>query len=323
MTRRELLGLIAASAWPLAIRAEERRRLIGFSAGIRVISFCPGLWGGWEGLKGVGFIEGRDVSIEYRLADGRYGGLPVMAAELVSHHADVIVCPDTPAAFAAKAATRTIPIVFLTGTDPVKMGLIDSFSRPSGNLTGVAVLLGTLGPKRLELVRELLPTARTIGLLVNPDNPIVQVDAPETQAAANDLGLELQTIPARSEKGLESAFEALAQGKTSALVVMPDPLFLSQRSELIALAARYAVPCIYPFREFVDVGGLMSYGIAIADLSRLTGILTGKILGGAKPIELPVQQSMKFQFVVNLKTAKTLGLLIPQSVLARADEVIE
>ena len=248
--------------------------------------------------------------------------MPSLAGELVSRGVAVIVAFDAPAASAAKAATKTIPIVFMTGADPVKTGLVDSFSRPGGNLTGVFVLVSMLGPKRLELLRELLPSTSTIALLVNPSNPNV-VDAPETEAAANALGRRLEVLTASTEGDLEAAFTTMVKRQAGALVVMPDPFFFARREQLVALAARHAMPAIYPMRLFTDLGGLMSYGGNFIELNQQAGIYVGKILKGAKPADLPVQQTVKFELVINLKTAKALGLTIPPTLLARADEVIE
>jgi putative ABC transport system substrate-binding protein len=249
--------------------------------------------------------------------------LPSLAGELVSRGVAVIVAFDTPASFAAKAATKTIPIVFATGADPVKTGLVDSFSRPGGNLTGVFVLISMLGPKRLELLRELFPSTSTFALLVNPGNPNV-VDAPETEAAANAIGRRLEVLTASSEGDLEAVFTTMVKRQAGALVVMPDPFLYARRAQLVALAARYAVPTIYPSRDFTEIGGLMSYGPNISlDLAQQAGTYAGKILRGAKPADLPVQQSIRLELVINLKTAKALGLTIPPTLLARADEVIE
>jgi putative ABC transport system substrate-binding protein len=276
-----------------------------------------------QGLKDTGFIEGNNISIEWRWAEGQYNRLPSLAGELVSRGVAVIVCFDGPASFAAKAATKTIPILFLTGADPVKTGLVDSFSRPGGNLTGMTVLISLLGPKRLELLGELLPSTSTIALLANPNNPNVGADAPETEAAANALGRRLEVLTATTERDLEAAFMSMVKLQAGALIVMADPFFFARREQLIALAARYAVPTIYPWREFAVDGGLMSYGTTIADAYRQMGIHTGKIVRGAKPADLPVVQAVKIELVINLKTAKTLNLTFPITLLGRADEVIE
>jgi putative ABC transport system substrate-binding protein len=275
-----------------------------------------------QGLKDTGFIEGNNISIEWRWAEGQYDRLPSLAGELVSRGVAVIVAGDAPASSAAKAATKTTPIVFMTGADPIKTGLVDSFSRPGGNLTGMFILVSMLGPKRLELLRELLPSTTTIALLVNSSNPNA-VDAPETEAAANAIGRRLEVLTASTDRDLEAAFTTMVERRAGALAVMADPLFFAWREQLVALAARYAVPTIYPWREFAVDGGLMSYGTTIADAYRQMGIHTGKIVRGAKPADLPVVQAVKIELVINLKTAKTLNLTFPITLLGRADEVIE
>jgi putative tryptophan/tyrosine transport system substrate-binding protein len=273
-------------------------------------------------LKDTGFIEGNNLSIEWRWAEGQYNRLPSLAGELINRGVAVIVAVDAPAASAAKAATKTIPIVFMTGADPIKTGLVDSFSRPGGNLTGVFILVSMLGPKRLELLRELLPSTSTIALLVNPSNPNV-VDVPETKAAANTLGRRLEVLNASTERDLETAFTTMVKRQAGALVVMPDPFFVARREQIVALAARHAMPAIYPMRWFADLGGLMSYRGNFIELNQQVGIYVGKLLKGAKPADLPVQQTVKFELVINLKTANALGLTIPPTLLARADDVIE
>jgi len=245
--------------------------------------------------------------------------LPSLASELVGRGVAMIVAWDAPSSFAAKAATNTIPIVFLTGADPVKTGLVDSFSRPGGNLTGVSLLVSLLGPKRLEVLLELVPTARMISLLVNPENPNIRADVPEVQQAAQTLGRHLEVLTASTENELDTAF---TNTKADALVVMPDPYLNVRRHQLVALTARHAMPAIYPFRECVAIGGLISYGSPL-DVYRQMGMQAGKILKGARPADLPIQQSTKVELVINLKTAKALGLTVPPSLLARADEVIE
>ena len=323
MRRREFITLLGgAAALVLPAGAQEPRRVIGVLGGGSSDSF-PFVAAFVQRLKDTGFIEGSNISIEWRWAEGQYDRLPSLAGELVSRGVAVIVAFDAPAAAAAKAATKTIPIVFSTGADPVKTGLVDSFSRPGGNLTGVFVLVSMLGPKRLELLHELLPSISTIALLVNPSNPNV-VDAPETEAAANAIGRRLEVLKASTERDLEAAFTTIVARQVGALVVMPDPFFFQRRAQLIALAARYGVPTIYPARDFTEIGGLMSYGTNLSlDLPQQAGTYTGKILRGAKPADLPVQQSIKPELVINLKTAKALGLTIPPTLLARADDVIE
>jgi ABC-type uncharacterized transport system substrate-binding protein len=324
MRRREFITLLGGvAAWVSPARAQEPRRVIGYLGSGSSDAFPGGLAAFVRGLKDTGFIEGNNINIEWRWAEGQYNRLPSLAGELVSRGVAVIVAGDAPAAAAAKAATKTIPIVFGTGVDPVKIGLVDSFSRPGGNLTGVFILATMLGPKRLELLRELLPSTSTIALLVNPSNPNV-VDAPETEAAANAIGRRLEVLKASTERDLEAAFTTIVARQVGALIVMPDPLFFLRREQLVALEARYGVPTIYPTRDFTEIGGLMSYGPNLAlDLNEQAGTYTGKILRGAKPADLPVQQSIRLELVINLKTAKALGLTIPPTLLARADDVIE
>jgi putative tryptophan/tyrosine transport system substrate-binding protein len=325
MRRRDFITIFAgATAWMSAARGQEPRRVIGFLGSGSYFTF-PGAPAAFvQGLKDVGFVEGTAISIEWRWAESQYKRLPSLASELVSGGVTVIVGGDAPAALAAKAATRTIPIVFVTGADPVTLGLVDSFSRPGGNLTGVSILLSALGPKQLELLRELLfSNSGTIALLVNPGNPNFEVDVPDIRAAADALGLHVEVLIAGTDSDLEAAFATMVRQRVGALVVKPDPFFSARRELLVALAARHAMPAIYPFRTFVEVGGLVSYGGPITDLNRQAGTYVGKILRGAKPADLPVQQSTKFELVINLKTAKALGLIVPPSLLARADEVIE
>jgi putative ABC transport system substrate-binding protein len=275
-----------------------------------------------KGLKEAGFIEGQNISTEWRLAQGQYDRLPSLATELVSRGVSVIACLDAPSAFAARAATTIIPIIFVTGADPVKTGLVDSFSRPGGNITGVAILTIALLPKQLELLGELLPTAKRIALLANPTNPNFQTYAPEAEAASNALQRQVQLLTARTEAEIDAAFTAI-HNEADALVVVADPLFGSRREQIVSLATRYAMPTIYPNRYFSELGGLVSYGTAFVPRYQQVGNYTGRILNGAKPADLPVQQSTNIELVINLKTAKALGLTVPQSILARADEVIE
>jgi putative ABC transport system substrate-binding protein len=323
MRRREFITFFAGAAvWVSVARAQEPRRVIGYLGGASSDT-APGRLAAFaQGLKDTGFIEGNNISIEWRWAEGQYNRLPSLAGELVSRGVAVIVAGDAPAAAAAKAATKTIPIVFMTGADPIKTGLVDTFSRPGGNLTGLFILVSMLGPNRLELLRELLPSTTTIALLVNPSNPNV-VGSPETEAAAKALGRRLEVLTASTEGDLEAAFTTMVKRQAGALVVMPDPFFIARREQLVALAARYAMPAIYPMRLFTDHGGLMSYGGNFIELDQQAGIYVGKLLKGAKPADLPVQQTVKFELVINLKTAKALGLNIPPTLMARADDVIE
>jgi putative ABC transport system substrate-binding protein len=324
MRRRDFVTLISSAAigWPLSAHAQEPRRVIGV-LGSAHHGVIPGAEDAFlKGLKEVGFIEGRDVNIEWRWAEGQYDRLPSLARDLVSRGVTVIVCFDAPAAFAAKAVTGTIPIVFVTGADPVKTGLVDSFSRPGGNVTGVTNLISALLTKQLELLAELLPTEHQIMLLANVSNPNVQTYAPEAELASRAMGRPVQILTASTEADIDAAFITVHQ-QASALAVVADPFFIARREQIVDLAARYAVPTIYPLRLFPEVGGLMSYGTPVLILYERLGTYAGKILKGAKPADLPVQQSTNVELVINLKTAQALGLTIPASVLARADEVIE
>jgi putative tryptophan/tyrosine transport system substrate-binding protein len=276
-----------------------------------------------QGLKEGGYVEGDNLVIEYRWAEGHYDRLPALAADLVNRQVAVIATGGgDPAALAAKAATATIPIVFNSGTDPVTLGLVASLNRPAGNVTGVSMLSSMLLAKQLELLREVVPTAVTISFLVNPNNPNTEERTTEMQEAVRAVGQRLHVVTASVEAELEPAF-ATIERRAGALIVPADPFFANQRDHLIALADRYALPASYPFREDAVAGGLMSYGPIRADVFRLVGIYTGRILKGAKPADLPVQQSTKVELVINLKTAKTLGLTFPLPLLGRADEVIE
>ena len=262
------------------------------------------------------------MAIEYRWADGQYDRLPAMAAELVERQVAVIAA-NGPAVPPAKAATATIPIVFTAGFDPIELGLIASLNRPGGNLTGISILNAELGPKRLELLRELLPAATTIALLINPNNPSAVTVSRELEAVARTIGLNIHVLRASSEADLDAAFATLGQLRVSALAIGNDPFFNSRSARLAELASRHAMPAIYQYREFAAAGGLMSYGGSLTDSYRQAGIYAGKILAGAKPGDLPVQQSTKVELIINLKTAKALGLTVPLPLLGRADEVIE
>jgi putative tryptophan/tyrosine transport system substrate-binding protein len=323
MRRRDFVTVLAsATAWVAIARAQEPRQIIGHLSGRSDV--VPGaLAAFYQGLKETGFFEGKNISVEFRWADGRYDRLPSLAAELVGRNVSVIWANDLPSAFAAKAATKTIPIVFLSGADPVKVGLVESFSRPTGNLTGVSVLFSILGQKRVELLHELLPTVTTIALLGNPDNENFQSDVPDIRAAVDTLKQRLEVLTARTQSEIEVAFEAMVRRRVDALMVLPDPFYFGRREQLVQLAARQAMPAIYPSRLFTDVGGLMSYGSGVQDLYERAGIYVGRILKGAKPADLPIQQSTKVELVINLKTAKALSLTVLPELLARADEVIE
>jgi putative ABC transport system substrate-binding protein len=276
-----------------------------------------------QSLAQVGYVEGRNVAIEYRWAEGKYDRLPEMASELARRGVALIVAIATPAALAAKAATTTIPIVFETGGDPVALGLVSNLSRPDGNLTGVALLNAELAAKRLELLHEVIPTATIVGLLVNPTSPLEETVSKDVQAAADKVGLQLHVLRASAEGDFDMVFTTLRKLRAGALIIGTDPLFNGLSEQLAALATRYEMPTIYQYRAFAAAGGLMSYGGSFTEPFRQVGIYTGRILKGEKPAELPVVQSAKVELIINLKTAKALGLTVPPQIVARADEVIE
>jgi putative ABC transport system substrate-binding protein len=309
-----------------AAHAQNPRHVIGFLSAFESSNEIPGAGGlasFYQGLKETGFIEGKNASIESRWADGHYDRLPSLAAELVAHKVSVIVADSVPSAFAAKAATKTIPIVFMSGADPVKLGLVESLSRPNNNLTGVSIFSNALGPKDVELLHELLPAVSAIALLGNPNNANFQSAVPDVRAGVDALKQHLEVLTASTENELEAVFATMVQHRVGALIIMADPFLIARRRQLVELAGHHIVPAIYPDRMFVDLGGLMSYGSSVLDLQRQAGTYVGKILKGAKTAELPIQQSTKVEMVINLKTAKVLGLTVPSSLLARADEVIE
>jgi putative ABC transport system substrate-binding protein len=322
-SRRDFVTFLGGvTAWVATARAQEPRHVIGALSGFS--GSMPGfLEAFYQGLKEAGFVEGKNVSIEFFWADGHYDRLPSLAAELVGRNVSVMFANDVPSAFAAKAATKTIPIVFAIGADPVKVGLVESLSRPNGNITGVSIFLTVLGPKRVELLHELLPTVNAIALLGNPSNANFQPDVPDIRTAADTLKKRLEVVTASSESELEAAFATMVQHGVGGVILVPDPFLISRREQLVELAARHSVPVIYPSRVFTDLGGLISYGSSILDLNQQVGMYIGKILKGAKPADLPIQQSTKVELVINLKTAKALGLSVPVTLLARADEVIE
>jgi putative tryptophan/tyrosine transport system substrate-binding protein len=324
MRRREFITLLGGAAvWPLAARAQQAAMpVIGFLNGASPGPYAQFAAAFRQGLSDTGYVEGRNVAIEYRWAEGQYERLGAMAADLIGRQVAVIVC-NTAAAHAAKALTTTIPIVFSTGGDPIRFGLVTSLSRPGGNVTGVANLNVELGPKRLELLRELVPSATVIALLVNPINPNSAQLLRNLQTAARDLRLTLHVLNASTDRDFDTVFAALGQLRAGGLVIGPDALYNSRNEQLAALAVRHAVPTISQFNDFAAAGGLMSYGGSLTDAYHRVGVYTGRILNGEKPADLPVQQSTKVELIINLKTANALGLTVPPALLARADEVIE
>jgi ABC-type uncharacterized transport system substrate-binding protein len=321
MRRRDFIGVLVSSpAWPIAARAQQP--VIGFLRSTSVDSSRHLVTAFRQGLNEVGYVEGQNVLVEYRWADGQLDRLPTLAADLIHQQVAVIIANLT-AAFAAKAATKTIPIVFTTGSDPVKDGLVVNINRPGGNVTGVVFFNDELGTKRLELLRKLVPKAEIIGVLVNPTNPGTRAEQRDVEEAAHTSGQQLMVLNVSSDGDIETAFATLAQRGVGALLVGSGSFLFSKREQVVALAARHSLPASYPQRDYVASGGLMSYGASIADAYRQAGIYVGRILKGEKPGELPVVRSTKFDFTINLKTAKTLGLEITPQLLATADEVIE
>jgi len=324
MKRRAFISLLggAVAAWPLAARAQQPATpVIGY---LDASSAVEGIVALRRGLSEIGYVEGRNVLIEYRWADGQYDRLPAMAAELVRYQVSVIAaCTTSAPGLAAKAATSAIPIVFQTGGDPVRDGLVTSMNRPGGNVTGVSRLSVTLAPKRLELLRELFPRASVIGFLVNPTNPRSELVVQQMEEPARSLGLKVHVLNASTEGELDSAFASSVQLGIGALMIAQEPSYLRWREQITALATRYAIPAAYGQREYAEAGGLMSYDASVSDSFRQVGIYVGRILKGEKPADLPVMQPTKFELVLNLKTAKALGLQIPDKLLALADEVIE
>jgi len=323
MKRRAFLSLLGgATALPIAASAQQRLPLIGLLRSTSSAVSRPFVASLWQGLKEAGFIEGQNVVAEYRYVDNQYAQLPTLAAELIRLNPMVII-GNTTAALAAKSATTSIPIVFGGGGDPIKEGLVTSLNRPGGNITGVTFLAGQLVGKRLELLRQLVPQGTVIGVLVNPDTPETAMERNDVQAAARVTGQKLIIADVTKDREIEPAFETLLRSNTRALIVGAGGFTVSNRREIVALAARYKLPAIYSLREFAEVGGLMSYGTSITGAWRQMGVYTGRILKGEKPADIPVMQSSKFEFVINLKTAKSLGLEFHPQLLATADEVVE
>lgn len=327
MRRREFFNFVggAALAWPLPSRAQDSSKaVVGILGSVAPGPYQPFMAAIKEGLKASGFVEGQNLSIEYRWAEGQYGRLPALAAELVSRRVGVIVLVGGgPAVPAAKAATTTIPIVFTMGDDPVKTGLVEALNRPGGNITGISLLTVSMEAKRLQLLHELVPHVVSIASLVNPNNPQVPGQLHDLHAAARTMGVKLLELTASSAVEIDSAFVRLAREGAGALIIAVDAFFNTERDRMIALSTRHAVPAIYGYREFPAAGGLVSYGPSLADGYRQAGIYAGRILKGEKPADLPIQQAVKVELVINLKTAKTLGVTVPLSLLGRADEVIE
>jgi putative ABC transport system substrate-binding protein len=324
--RRDFIGLVGGAVWPFAARAQQpsaRLPTIGILSALSSALNAHLMAEFRRVLADSDYLEGRNVAFDLRWAEGGYDRVPAMATDLVRRQVAVIVATPTISALAAKAATATIPIVFSSTDDPVKLGLVDSLARPGGNATGVYFFLSALAAKQLGLLRDLLPQATRVGLLVNPANSNVEFVLRETAAAADAMGLQISVLRAGDARAIETAFATLVQDKADALLVAADPLFFSRRLQLATLATRHAIPAIYNVREFAEVGGLMTYGTSLIEVFRQVGVYTGRILKGARPADLPVVQSTRFEMVINVQTARAIGVEVPASLLARADHVIE
>ena len=326
MRRREFIALLggAASAWPLAARTQQPAMpIVGFLHARAPETSVAQVEAFRRALAENGYVDGQNLSIEFRWARGQYDQLPAMAAELVRHPVDLLIGGSEPAAIAAKAATSTIPIIFSIGSDPIKLGLVASFNRPGGNVTGIDILTSNLNAKRLGLLHEVAPRAEPIGVLLNPNSPVAQTQLGDVQAAAGALSLRIRELHASSVTDVDAAFERIAHERIAALLVQADPFFDTRRDQLVANASRAALPVMFQFREYAMAGGLMSYGIELTNVYHQVGTYAARVLKGANPADLPVQQPTKFELVINMKTAKALGLTIPPGVLAIADEVFE
>jgi putative tryptophan/tyrosine transport system substrate-binding protein len=326
MRRREFITLLggAVAAWPIAARAQQAAiPVIGFLSSLSAPVTTKRISSFGQGLSELGYTVGRDATVEAHIAEGQYERLPALAADLVSRRVQLIAASGPPAAFAAKAATTSTPIVFVAAFDPVQAGLVASLNRPGGNVTGITFVSASLGGKRLELARELVPNVGVIALLTNPNSPDALEELRDVQNAANAIGQELFVAPATSDRDFEAAFASIVQHRAGALLISTDPFLFQSTDRLIALAARHRIPAVYPTVESVPSGGLISYGASISDAWRLAGGYAGRILKGARPAELPVVQPTKFELVINLNTARALRFEVPPSLLARADEVIE
>jgi putative tryptophan/tyrosine transport system substrate-binding protein len=327
MRRRDFITLLGgmAATWPLPARAQQPALpIVGFLSSLSSAALTGPVAAFRQGLESLGYAEGKNVAIEFRWAEGQYDRLPALATELAQKRASVIVTiGGDPPAFAAKAASTTIPLVFISGQDPVKSGLVTSLSRPGGNATGVNLLIAETESKRVDLLKELAPAASAFAAFINPKSTYAQMQSSAVTAAAQSIGQQIEIINASNELDVENAFAQFAQDKIGAFLRTADPFFVYRREQIIAAAAKHQIPGVYFLREFVESGGLVSYGTSLADAYRQVGVYVGKILGGTKPADLPVIQPTKFELVINLKTAKALGLTVPPTLLATADEVIE
>lgn len=324
MKRREFFGVVGgAVAWPLAASAQQPMPVVGFLNGGSPEGYAPMVAAVRQGLKETGYVEGQNVAIEFGWAGGKYDRLKALASDMIRRQVDVIAATSTPAALATKAITSTIPIVFTTGADPVELGLVASLNRPGGNVTGVSFLVNELTSKQFEMLHKLLPKDSLFGFLVNPDVAFAKSQIKDAEDAARSLGLQLLVLNAKTEDEIDAAFNTLVQRKAGGLVTISEPFLNSRRDQLVALAARHSLPTLYPVRDYVEAGGLVSYGTSIVGAYREVGVYAGRILKGEKPADLPVVRPTKLELVINLKTAKALGIEIHPQLLATADEVIE